>query len=61
MVGVTEGREVEAGLGQEAAEETGSVLHPFEPGLHQGGELADVVLGQVGQGSFEVRPHRRPG
>ncbi len=25
----------------------GPVLHPFEPGLHQRGELADVALGQV--------------
>ena len=32
MVGVTEGCEVQAGAGEEAAEEAGSVLHPPEPG-----------------------------
>ena len=43
------GREVESGLGQEALEEAGLVLHPPEPGLHQGNQLADVLLDQVGQ------------
>ena len=33
------------------------VLHPFQPGLHQGGQLDEVALGQIGQGSFQVRPH----
>jgi hypothetical protein len=28
-------REVEPGLGQEAVDEAGPVLHPLEPGLHQ--------------------------
>ena len=42
-------REVEPGLGEEALEEAGLVLHPPEPGLDQHGQLADVVLGQVGQ------------
>jgi hypothetical protein len=54
MVGVTEGCEVQAGAGEEVFEERGPVLHPFQPGLHQGGQLGDVALGQVGQGSFQV-------
>jgi hypothetical protein len=58
MVEVTEGREVEPGAGEEAVEEARPVLHPFEPGLDQRGELGDVVFGQVGQGPLEVRPER---
>jgi hypothetical protein len=50
--------EVELGLGQEAAEEAGHVLHPSGPGLDQRGQLADVLLGEVGQRSFQVRPDR---
>lgn len=49
MVGATEGCEVQAGAGEEAFEEGGPVLHPFEPGLDQGGELGEVALGQVGE------------
>ena len=30
----------------------GPVLHPFQPGLDQGGELGEVAFGQVGQGSL---------
>jgi hypothetical protein len=56
MVGVTEGCEVQAGAGQESFEERGPVLHPFEPGLHQGGQLGEVAFGQVGQGALEMRP-----
>jgi len=41
--------EVEPGAGEEAFEEAGPVLHPFEPGLGQGGELGEVAFGQVGQ------------
>jgi len=55
-VGVTEGREVEPGAGEEAVDEAWPLLHPFEPGLHQCGELAEVVFGEVGQGPLEVRP-----
>jgi hypothetical protein len=58
MVGVTEGLQVEAGAGEEAFQEGGPVLHPFEAGLDQGGELGEVAFGQVGQGSLEVRPDR---
>ena len=54
MVGVAEGCEVQAGAGEEAVEEAGPVLHPPEPGLDQRGELADVALGEVGQGALEV-------
>src|SRR5258708_27810149 len=57
-MGVTEGCEVESGAGEEAVEEAGPVLHPFQPGLYQGGELADVAFGQVGQGSFQAGPGR---
>jgi hypothetical protein len=46
------GGEVESGLGQEALEEAGPVLHPAKPHLDQRGQLADVVLDEVGQGSF---------
>jgi hypothetical protein len=45
MVGVTQ---VEPGLGQEAVEEAGPVLHPPEPGLHQRSQLTEVLLGEVG-------------
>jgi len=51
-------REVESGLGQEAVEEAWPVLHLPEPGFHQRGQLADVVLDQVGQRSFQVGPDR---
>jgi len=54
------GREVESGLGEEAFQEAGPVLHPLEAGLHQRGQLADVVLGEVGQRSFQVRPGSAP-
>jgi hypothetical protein len=33
--------EVQAGLGHEPGDESGTVLHPFEPGLGQGSELVD--------------------
>jgi hypothetical protein len=46
--------EVETRLGQEAVEESWSVLHPPEPGLHQHGQLGDVLLDQVGQRPLEV-------
>ena len=61
MVGVTEGCEVQAGAGEEAFEQRGPVLHPPEPGLHQGGQLGEVALGQVSQGPFQVRPHQLDG
>ena len=50
---ILEVTEVEAGLGEEALEEAGPVLHLPEPGLDQRGQLADVVLGEVGQRSFQ--------
>src|SRR6266487_371723 len=56
MAGVTEGCEVEAGAGEEAAEQAGPVLHTLEPGLDQAGELGEVAFSQVGQGSFQVGP-----
>src|SRR5208282_4996908 len=43
------GCEVESGLGHEAAEQARLVLHPPEPGLDERGQLADVLLDQVGQ------------
>ena len=53
-----EGCEVESGLGEEALEEAGLVLHPAEPGPDQRGQLADVLLDQVGQRSFQAGPDR---
>jgi hypothetical protein len=41
--------EVESGLGREALDETASVLHPRQSGLHQPGELVEVVFREVGQ------------
>jgi hypothetical protein len=61
MVRVTEGREVQAGAGEEAFEERGPVLHPPEPGFHQGGQLSEVALGQAGQGALEVGPDQLDG
>src|SRR6266700_6706042 len=55
--GVTERAEVKPGAGEETFDERGPVLHPFEPGLDQDGELGEVAFGQVGQGPFQVRPH----
>src|SRR6185437_8743473 len=37
-----EGCEVESGLGEEALEEAGLILHPPEPGLDQRGQLAET-------------------
>src|SRR6185437_16103517 len=51
-------REVESGLGEEAAEQARPVLHPPEPGPDQRGQLIDVLLDQVGQRPFQVRPDR---
>jgi hypothetical protein len=48
-------RKVKVGLGKEAAEQAGPVLHLPEPGLHQDGELGAVASGEVGQGPLEVR------
>jgi hypothetical protein len=45
--------EVEPGLGEEALEEAGLVLHPPEPGPDQRGQLIDVVLDQVGERSLQ--------
>ena len=55
-ISVVEVTEVESGLGQETVEHAGPVLHPPEPGLDQRGQLANVVLGEVGQRPFQVRP-----
>lgn len=55
-MGGTEGREVQAGAGEEPVKEPGPVLHPLEPGFHQRGQLPEVAFGQVSQGPLEVRP-----
>jgi len=52
------GCEVHAGAGEETVEEAGPVLHPFDPGFHQRGQLGEVAFGQVDQRAFEVRPGR---
>jgi len=41
-------------LARKPSMRAGPVLHPLEPGLDQGGELGEVVFGEVGQGSFQV-------
>ena len=60
--------EVEAGPGEEAADEAGPVLHPLEPGLHQRGDLADLtrarsvpglVTGPVDGGAEDTGVSRR--
>src|SRR5262245_3196103 len=56
LVGLQEGCEVEAGAGEEAAQQARAVLHPPQPGLDQRGELGEVAFGQVGQGSLEMGP-----
>ena len=53
--------EVEAGLGQEAADQAGLVLHPPEPGLDQRGQLIETLLGEVGQRSFKLDQTPSPG
>ncbi len=53
--GLLEGCEIEAGLGEESLKEAGPALHPPDRGLHQCGQLIDVVLGEVGQRSLQVR------
>src|SRR5579859_866605 len=53
-----EGREVESGLGEEALEQAGLVLHPPQPRLDQCGQLIDILLDQVGQRPFQDRPDR---
>ena len=45
--------EVEPGPGEETVEQAGPVLHPPEPGPRQRGQLADVLLGEVGQRAGE--------
>jgi hypothetical protein len=52
-------KQVEPGLGDEAVKEAGPVLHPPEPGLHQCGQLIDVLLGEVRQRPFQIRPDAR--
>ncbi len=52
MVRVTEGCEVQAGVGEEAFEEGGPVLHPFQPGLHQSGQLGKVALAMLARDRF---------
>ena len=49
-------KQIEPGLGDEAVEETGPVLHPPEPDLHQCSQLVDVLLGEVRQRPFQIRP-----
>ena len=54
-------REVEPGLGEEAVDEAGPVLHPFKPGLDQRGQLIETLLGEVGQRSFKLDQTPSPG
>jgi hypothetical protein len=57
-ISIVEVTEIESGLGQEAVEEVSPVLHPPAPGLHLCGQLADVVLDDIGQRPSQVRPGR---
>jgi hypothetical protein len=45
---------MESGLGHEALEQVRPVPHLPEPVLHQSSQLADIVLGEIGQGPLEV-------
>lgn len=49
-------KQVEPGLGDEAVKEARPVLHPPEPSLHQCGQLIDILLGEVRQRPFQIRP-----
>jgi hypothetical protein len=49
--------EAESGLGDEAVDETGSVLDALESGLDQLGEVVDAMGGEVTQTVFEICPH----
>src|SRR5687767_764297 len=46
--------EVQPGGGEEADQQTGRYLHPSQAGLHQRGQVADGVLGQVRQRSLQM-------
>jgi hypothetical protein len=48
--------EVQSGVGEEGADQPGSVLDPFEPVLHDGGELVDALHDQVSEVAFDVGP-----
>jgi hypothetical protein len=52
------GSEGASGLGEEAVEEAGPVLHPPEPGPHQRSRLTAVLLGKASQQLFQVGPDR---
>lgn len=47
--------EVEAGLGDEALDEAGAVLHPLQLRLRQSGELVEAVFREVGQTHDKLR------
>jgi len=47
MVGLPTGVRSSPVLAGEAVDEAGPVLYPFEPGLHQRGQLADALPGEV--------------
>src|SRR5690606_30602652 len=49
--------EGQAGLGEEAGQQVGSVLDAFEPVAHDRGELVDAGGGEVAQAAFDVGPH----
>jgi hypothetical protein len=51
-------RAVETGPGGEAVDEAWPVLHPFEPGFTSTTKVIQALLGEIGQGSLQVRPDR---
>ena len=46
--------EVQSGLGGEAGDQPGVVLHPLEAGLDQCGDLVDGAFGEVGQAGLQM-------
>jgi hypothetical protein len=50
------GREVEAGAREETADQAWPVLHLFEPGLDQRGELGGLAFSDLDYRALEVRP-----
>jgi len=49
--------EGQAGLGEEAVDEVGSVLDLLEPRVHGGGKLVEAAGGEIAQTASEVGPY----
>ncbi|MBY8851552.1 hypothetical protein K7G98_25795 [Saccharothrix sp. MB29] len=46
--------EVQAGVGEEGVDQLGSVLDPFEPGLHDRDQVVDAVDEGIAQAAFQM-------